>query len=152
MYDGKLLAVTDNLNAKVRNFEIREINNSDKVLLINKYDINTFSYVSTNEVVDIDLDNNGIMDEIICLSSMQESDNKNNHYNIVLVKLNDEIIPIIEEKKNDAIYVYNIYSVINIFDRECDNIIISRTENYDSEEPIVKEFIYQCKNNQYMIE
>ena len=152
MYDGKLLAVTDNMNAKVRDIKIREINDSDKVLLINKYNLNTFSYISTNEVVDIDLDNNGVMDEIICLSSMQESDNSNNHYSIVLVKLNNEIVPIIEERGSDAIYVYNIYSVINIFDREYDNIIISRTEGYDSDEPFVSDLIYQCKNNQYVID
>lgn len=152
MYDGKLLAMTSNMNAKVRNIEIREINDSDKVLLINNFDIKTFNYISTNEVVDIDLDNNGVMDEVICVSSMQESDNSNNHYSIVVVKLNNEVIPIIEEKKDKAIYVYNIYGIINIFEREHDNIIISRTKDYDTDEPRTEDFIYQFKNNKYVIE
>lgn len=152
MYDGKLFAVSNNLNTKVRDIKIREMNESDKVLLINKFNLNTFNYITTDEVVDIDLDNNGVNDEIICLSSMQESDNSNNHYNIVVVKLNDDIITLVEEKGDNAKYVYNIYSVINIFDRQQDNIIISRTKDYDSDAPSTQELIYQYKNNQYVIE
>lgn len=152
MHEGKLLATTSNMNTKVRNYKIREINDNDKVMLINKYNLSTFSYISSNEVVDIDLDNNGVMDEIICLSSMQESDNSNNHYSVVVVKLNNEVITLVEEKGDDAIYVYNIYSIINIFDREKDEFIISRTEGYDSDEPLIEEFVYQYKNNKYVID
>lgn len=152
MYDGKLLALTSNMNAKVRDVTIREINDSDKVMLINNYNLKTFNYISTNEVVDIDLDNNGVMDEVLCLSSMQESDDSNNHYSVVVVKLNNELITLVEEKGDNAIYVYNIYSIMNIFGRDYDNIIISRTSGYDTDEPKTEELIYQYKNNQYVIE
>ena len=151
-HTGKLLATTSNMNTKVRDYKIREINDTDKVLLINKYNLSTFSYISSNEVVDIDLDNNGVMDEIICLSSMQECENSNNHYSVVAVKLNNEIITLIEEKGDNALYVYNIYSIINIFDREKDELIISRTEDYDSDEPLTEEYVYQYKNNKYVID
>ena len=152
MYNGKLLAITNNLNPKVRDFKIREINEKDKELLINQFVVQTFDYISSNEVVDIDLDNNGIEDEIICLSSMQESEDSNNHFNVVVIKLNNEIITLIEEKGDSALYVYNIYAIINIFDRVQDNIIISRTEGYDSDEPEINEFIYHFENQQYVIE
>lgn len=151
-YNGNLLAVSNNFNVNVRNYKIREINESDKVFLINNYNINTFNYLLINEVVDIDLDNNGILDEIICLSSMLDSDNDNNYYNIIALKLNNEKVTLIEERGQDALYVYSIFGVINIDENLFDSIIISKVEGFISENPITTNLVYNYKNNNYTID
>ena len=151
-YNGNLLAFNDNFNIKVRKYKIRQIDDNDKVFLINNYNLNSFEYLTTNEVVDIDLDNNGIVDEIICLSSMEESNNIKNYYNIIVLKLNNEKITLIEEREQDATYVYSINSIINIEDNEFDSIILSRVEGYISESPKTTNLIYNYKNNNYVID
>ena len=151
-YNGNLLAFSDNFNIKVRNnYKIREINENDKVLLINNYNLNSFSNLITKEVIDIDLDNNDVMDEIICLSAMDEDNSKNN-YNIFMIKLNDEKMTVIEEKEDNAKYVYSIYGILNIENNKYDSIILTKTEGYISENPKVSNLIYNYKNDKYMID
>ena len=152
-YNGSLIAFSENFNIKVRNnYKIREINEKDKVLLMNKYNLSTFEYLTTNEVIDYDLDNNGVMDEIICLSSIEESNNPKNYYNVVMLKLNDEVIPLIEERENNAKYVYSIFSILNIENNKYDSIILTKTEGYISENPKVSSIIYNYKNDKYVID
>lgn len=151
-YNGNLLAFSDNFNVKVRNIKIREIDEKDKVFLINNYNLNTFSNLTINEAVDLDLDNNGVTDEIICLSSMEESNNISNYYNVVVLKLNDEKLTLVEERENDAKYVYSIFGIINIEDSKNDSIILTKVEGYYSEKPKVSSLVYNYKNDKYMID
>ena len=151
-YNGKLIAYSNNFNIDIKKYKVREINDSDKVFLINNYNLNTFDYLTTNEVVDIDLDNNGVNDEIICLSSMEASSNINNYYNLVVVRLNNEKYTLIEEKGENAYYVYSLHSIINIENNSHDSIILSKIEGYISENPKETNLVYNYKNNNYMID
>ena len=151
-YDGNLLAYSPDFNIVVRDTNIRKLNDEDKNLLKNNFRIDIFDYLTTEEVIDIDLDNNATMDEIICLSSMEESDSINNYYSIVLVKLNGEVYKLIDERGENAFYVYNIISVINLLNNDYDSIILSKTEGYISESPLTSNLIYNYKNSNYVID
>ena len=152
-YNGNLLAYSSNFNVKVRNnYKIREIDEKDKVFLINSYNLSTFSNLTINQAIDIDLDNNGEDDEIICLSSMEESNNDSSYYNIFVIKLNNEVTTLIEEREDDAKYVYSIFGIINIEDSKNDSIIIKKVEGYYSENPKVSSLISNYKNDKYMID
>ena len=150
-YSGSLLAYQSNFNVVVRNINIREIQEQDKIFLINNYDLNTFDYLVTNQVVDIDLDSDGREDQIICLSSLKESDKITNYYNLVIVKLNDKIYKLVDERGQNTLGRYAITSVINILDNEVDSIIITRVDG-ESERANYKDFIYQYKNSNYVID
>lgn len=151
-YNGSLIAFNEEFNIKVRDFTIRNINDKDKVFLINNYNVNTFDYLTYNQAIDIDLDNNGVMDEIICLSSMEDSENINNYYNIVVVRLNDNNFTLINEKGKEANAVYSLSGIINILDSPYDSIIVGKMEGIESPDPIEKNLVYSYKNDNYMID
>ena len=151
-YDGNILASSKNFNIVVRNIKIREINEQDKIYLINNYNINSFDYLTFNQVIDIDLDNNGEMDEIINLSSKEDTINLINQFNILLIKLNGNYIKLVEERGENAHHVYNIMSIINILNNDYDSIVISSVEGILSDERITNYLIYQYKNNNYSID
>ena len=151
-YKGSLLAVSDDFEVVPREYTVREINDDDKYLLLQNYGISSFKYLTTNEVVDIDLDKNGVEDEIIVLSSMVDNDNINNYYSLVILKYNNEVITLIDERKEEAIYVYDINSIINILDNSNDSIILDRIEGYYAESSDVTNVIINYKNNNYVID
>ena len=151
-YKGDLLAFSNNLDAEVREFNVREINDDDKYELLSKYSINTFKYLTTNKVVDIDLDKNGIMDEVICLSSMEPSDNVNNYYNLVLLKYNNEFVTLVDERKDNATYVYDIYSIVNLLNSSNDYIIIKKIEGLISDDTKIDYSIIKYENDNYVID
>lgn len=151
-YKGKLLAISNDFEAVPRDYTIREINDDDKLLLLQEYGISSFKYLTTNEVVDIDLDKNGVDDEIIVLSSMVDNDNINNYYSLVILKYNNEVITLIDERKEKAIYVYGINSIINFLDNSNDSIILDKIEGYYAENNKVTNVIINYKNNNYVID
>ena len=152
-YNGNLIAYSDNFNIKVRSkYKIREINEKEKVFLINNYNLSSFANLITNEVADIDLDNNGVEDQIICLSFMDENDNIKNNYRIVVIKLNNEKITLIDERNEDAKNIYSIYGIINIDNNKYDSIIITKTEGYITQDPKMSSLIYNYKNDKYVID
>ena len=151
-YKGSLLAISNEFDVNVRNYNVREINDDDKYLLLKDYGINSFKNLTVNKVVDIDLDNNDVMDEIICLSSMEISDNINSYYNLVLIKYNDKVITLIEERKDKALYVYDIVSIINTFNNSNDSIIFEKIDGYYADETSVTNFIAKFENDNYVID
>lgn len=151
-YNGSLIAFSTNFNVKVRDYKVRQLNDKEKNALKNDYKLPTFSSLITNQVVDFDLDSNGVLDQIICITNMDENDNIKNNFSILFIKLNDEKITLIEEKESDAKYVYSIYAIINIDVNNKDGFVISKTEGYISEKPKVSNLIYNYKNDKYVID
>ena len=151
-YNGNLLAISSDFDVVVKEYKTREIDDNDKVLLLKNYSINSFKYLTVNKVIDIDLDKNGEMDEVICLSSMEFSENVNNYYNLVILKYNNNIITIIDERGNDALAVYNITSIVNILNEKSDSIILKKIESYYGETQKVSNIIVRYKNDNYMID
>ena len=152
-YNGDMLAFSPDFNIKVRNnYKIRQINEKDKVFLINEYNVSSFSSLTENQAVDIDLDNNGELDEIICVSSLDDSVNIKNYFSIVVIKINGEKMTLVEDKEDNAKHVYSIYGIINIEDAKKDSIILTKTEGYISQNPKVSSLIYNYKNDKYMID
>ncbi len=154
-YDGSLIAVSDGYELDFDNLNSRTINDDEKNYLTSKYGINNYDFLITNEVYDIDLDKNGTMDKIICISNsyyyslsetyIENYDIKNN-YSLVLVILNgDEKVIHKEIGKNDI----TVYSVIGSFrnDAKQINIIMESTVGYISENPTSIDEIYTYKNN-----
>ena len=151
-FKGELLAVDKDFDVVVRSIKTREINEDDKYFILNNYGINSFKYLSRNQVVDIDLDKNGEMDKIICLSSMEPSDNLNNYYNLVVIDYNGKPITIVDERKENTASIYEIQSVININNNENDNIILYKYDGYMSDDSSYSNVIVSYKNDNYVID
>ena len=157
-YNNSLFAYTTNLNIQLKPFkllntteeDIREINK----ILNTSFDNNDFP---TSEHVDIDLDNNGVIDTIICVSNLYDSNSQNRYFNLLYIKLNNENRQIIindEIKENDVLNnpVYNIKYIYND-KNNYDNIIIQKRYFSNAGEPQNMLFEYKDgKYNQVIIE
>lgn len=151
-YSGNILAFSKDFNINVKDIKIRSINDEEKFDIISNYKISSFNYLTNNQVIETDLNNDGNNDKIICLSSMEESNNINNYYNLVVVNINDSYQTIIEEKGQNANYVYEILSVLNILNSNSDTIIISRVEGLLSESPNYNILMANYENEKYTID
>ncbi len=154
-YEGNLFAYTGNdLNINVRNIEYTTINNSDLNEIINemgmKIDINT---LFINEKISVDIDSNGIVDEIISVSNAEISDNNNldKYFNLVYVKLNGikeviikEDIAIEDLMKSPSYHINYLLNINNI-----NSILIE--EGYFSEGGNTKNIMYQLIDDKFTL-
>ena len=157
IYDGYLLAINENSNVKVFDNNYREINSNEKEYIKDKYNISNFDFLINNQVYDIDLDNNGVLDQIICitnsyyysLSDIELSDYSLDKYEYSLVFVimnNNQYNTIIKEiGKNDL----NLYSLKGIYKSKKYNIILERTSNLFGDNKIVKDNIYSFDKNKF---
>ena len=151
-FDGQLIAGTQELNLIVKNINKKEISEAEKVYLINNFNIKSFNNLSVYQEAEIDLDYNGQIDKIICISSSKESKNKDSYYNLILVKLNDNYQTLLDERGDNAKYTFNIYSIINFLNKKVDSIVIEQINGLTSEEPRHEYIIYNYKNDKYVID
>jgi hypothetical protein len=143
-YTGNLIAFTSDFNIEVKDYKIVETTNVDKTFLISK-GYNNFDNLISNERINLDIDSNGIIDELICVSNSSYIENDNNkYYNAVYLKLNGTTVPIIEENKTTNIYD-NIFAILYINSKL--SIVIQQTEGIGSDniKNIVGIYIYDNK-------
>jgi hypothetical protein len=153
-YNGNLVAFSTNFNVNLRSFKANDISDNEKSTFLNKYNITNFKYLITNQVINIDLDNNGVNDQIICLSNMDENTNlKNSFYNLVVINFNGTWNTLINVNgnDNDEILKSPIYEVTNIMNiNNVPSIIVKYTYGYISESPEIGNIMYQLNNDQFV--
>lgn len=151
-YNGNLLAYTNNdLYLNIKNFQLTQIDINDLEDIKNemKFNIN-MDDLNINEKAILDIDNNGIMDEIISVSNIviNESIDSENYFNLVYINYNNQRINLFKEevKVEDLLVVptYHIKYVLEI--NGIESIMIS--ERYFSEGGI-NNVLFQKKNDNF---
>ncbi len=149
-YDGNILAFTSNLKINVKKYAISKINENDlnKINSLLKSDIK-MEELSTNELVEIDLNNDGINDRLVNVSNV-DSENSSIYFSLIYAIINGEE-KIIHQKiiKEEDIMNNPIYNIeyIFTFNNEVDNIIIR--ERYYSFSGETNCLMYEYENNNY---
>jgi len=151
-YEGQLISASENVNLKVRNIKIRDLNEEDKVELINKYSINTFNYLTTKDIIEFDLDHNGVNDKIICLSSKEDSGYANTMYDLVVIKFNGEYQEVINNTQNETPITYNINSIVNTLNNKVDSILLKKNSGIYSDDVKEEYMLINYKNGKYTID
>ena len=116
-YKESLFAYSNNFNITKRDLTIRNLSDDDKNEITLNFNYSNFDFLLSNEVIDIDLDNNGVMDKIVCICNSSEDKNyKDYFYNLVYIKINDEIKIIINENSSNYNILQNdVYDLSYIF-------------------------------------
>lgn len=151
-YDGSFFAYTNNIN--IKNKKISNVFSENDLLKINLLigSINKMEDLLIKEKYIVDLDNNGINDQIVNASNLDGYVEAETYFNLVYVILNNTseqiLIKEIVEPKNVLVNPrYSIYSIFNINNSNYDNIVLQRWYFSLGGEPNV--MIYEYINNQY---
>jgi hypothetical protein len=152
-YNGDLIAFSSNFNVILRSLKSVTLSAEEKTFITNNYNTTNYDYLINNQVINLDLDNNGVNDQIICLSSMDENTNlKKNFYNLVIINLNGTwgtLINVNGQDTDDILKspIYEITNIMNI--NNIPSIIIKYTYGYISESPEIGNIMYQLTNSQF---
>lgn len=151
-YSGELIAFSETLNVNITEFsktsvtdiEINEIN----YLLNSRI---TVDDLSTSELIQLDLDYNGINDKIINVSNLKAEEFQEQYFNLCYVVLNNEQKVLIKELIDaESVHTYPLYSIKNILNintEDKDSIIFSKKYFSNSGEPTYT--MYQYITNVY---
>src|SRR5574344_2368510 len=148
-YSGKLIAYSNNFNINLKRFTIRNLNEADKKILTDSYQITNFDDLYVDEAVDIDLDDNGVMDKIICASKggFSTDPDVNSFYSIALVILNGENKIVVQEGK-DFDKIYNILTYF-IMDGNTAYLDLEYTSNVDTDYQTNGTVLYQYSDGDF---
>lgn len=152
-YDGNLFAYSTNFDIRLIRFNKTEIDEDDKRNIRQKYGDKELDNLITNEVINVDLDNNGQIDKIICLSyNGMELEEMDKFYNLVFVNLNGIYYTIIDQNKsNSNVLELPIYSINRLFNYNNEYyIVIEETFGIDSDSPSNFNYLYKFKNDKFI--
>ncbi len=150
-YNGHLFAYHGKMDLKVDNIKSRNINEEEKILISNKYGIYNFDYLFTNQVYEVDLNNDEVIDKIICVSNNSVDMDTRDMYNLIIFVIGDEIKTIIKELNVTTASVYSVKNIFNINNNVYKYIVIESIDNYngDIESYKVTDMIYEYKKGNY---
>src|SRR5574344_1332308 len=128
IYNGNLIAYSENFNINIRTVSKRQINSDDEQIIKDNYSSLNISDLTKNEVYELDLDNDGTKDKIIFLSNIDSTATLTSYFKLVFVVLNNEVKPIINETIAPADKLdsksYYMASILNINNSDEVSIII----------------------------
>ena len=148
-YEGSLFAYSDNIDITLDNIEKRTLSDDDKKLISEYFNYTDYNNLITNDVIITDIDDNGVNDEIICVSNIGiDKEKMSNYYNLIFIKLNDEIIEILNQNNSDSDImkspVYNLGTVFEFNNKKY--LVIKKTVGIDSDSPTESPILYQNAN------
>lgn len=149
--EGELIAYKANHDLKIKNFEVRETTNNTYVhQILRDNNLKTSSQLTVNNVINIDIDNDGINEDIYTISNAFPFDFTPEKYFAMVFMVKEEIIYPIYTNIESAKYGNSCKPFIRAFlDIEDDNnyeIIIS-CGRYSIQKP--EDMLYQLKNNKF---
>ena len=151
VYNGKLVAYSNDFNINVSHSASRKINADDEKIIKEQFSFVNLSDLTENEAYDIDLDNNGVKDEIVCLSNVGSTSSLSSYFNLVFVKYNDTVKTIISEniKPEEMLdsKTYYISLVANINKSDVSSIIVGY--KYGSEAGKPGNILYSLQNDDF---
>lgn len=152
-YYGDLFAYSNNFNVNIANYEIGAVG-ANEVLEINNILNHEFNpnTLSINEVVQIDLDSNGIMDKIVNISNLDSDEQEQYYFNLCYVVVNNQIKVIINDSVDSReLLKYPVYRLRYIF-KYADNEFYSfiMQEGYFSNVGKTQNNLYDAINGEYI--
>lgn len=152
-YDGNLLGYSNGFNVMVPTYEKHLITDIEvsEITTILGHEFNS-STLAINEVVNFDLDSNGIIDKIVNVSNLDSIEEENYYFNLCYVVLNGEIQVIINDDVSPAsILAYPTYE-LNYILRYSDNSAYSfiLQEGYFSNVGETQNNLYDCVDGTYI--
>lgn len=150
-YDGYLFAYSSNLKISIDASKSRTMNNLEMNLLKKHFKISSFNHLYTNEVYEVDLNNDGIVDKIICASNNSIETSNSENYNLIVSIIDNQVKAIVEEYNVSSTNVYSIKGFFNINNSAYKYVIVEKIMNYDGdvESYSVNDKIYKYYNNNY---
>lgn len=150
-YEGNLFAYSDNFNINVVTLEKNNFLSDENKKIISEYfNYDDYSNLITNDVITVDIDNNGVMDEVVCVSNIGiDKKYKSKYYNLIFIKLNDEIIEILNQNSsNSKIMEEPVYNLSTLFELNRNKyLVIKKTIGIDSDTPTESVLLYQQLNS-----
>lgn len=152
-YTGDLFAYSNNFNVNVANYTINGVgpNEITEITNILNHEINQNS-LSINEVVQMDLDANGIMDKIVNISNLDSVEEEQYYFNLCYVVLNNQIKVLINDSvESRELLLYPVYKLRYIF-KYADNNSYSfiLQEGYFSNAGKTQNNLYDIVNGEYI--
>ena len=151
IYNGNLIAYSNDFNINISHTSARKINSDDEKIIKEQYSFANLSDLTENEVYDIDLDNNGTKDEIVCLSNVGSTSSLTSYFNLLFVKYNDNVKTIISEniKPENMLdsKTYFISLIANVDKSAVSSVIVGY--KYGSEAGKPGNILYSYQNNNF---
>ena len=151
-YYGDLIAYSNDFNVVIPSYAVTNVTGVEisEITTILGHGFNS-STLSTNEVVNIDLDSNGIVDKIVNVSNLDSLEEEQYYFNLCYVVLNNEIQILINENVDEKMLLlypkYNIEYILSFSNNEYYSFIMQ--EGYFSEVDSTKNNLYAFSNNKY---
>lgn len=150
-YEGNLIAYSDNSNIILSNLrKTTTLSDNDKKIISEYFNYNDYSSLITSDIITTDIDNNGVDDEIVCISNIGvDKSYASKYYNLIFVRLNDEIIEILNQNNsNSKIMQEPVYNLATIFDlNNTKYLVVKKTIGIDSDSPTESPLLYQLINS-----
>ena len=156
-YNGYLFAT--NIDLDVHNINYRNLNESEKDIIKSNYNINNFSFLFTQKVIDIDLNNDGNLDRLICLTNSHyldlsnvyiENYNDKNNYSILFAIINDKLVKINDVIGEVDVAIYDIKLIYNLKNDKNVNILLEEVRNPLGDSQIVIDSIYRYSRGKFV--
>lgn len=150
-YDGNLFAYSDNFNINMVKFEKSTfLSDENKKIITEYFNYDDYSSLITSDVITTDIDNNGVMDEVVCVSNIGiDKRYSSKYYNLIFIRLNDEIIEVLNQNSSNSKImeepVYNLSTVFVLNGNEY--LAIKKTIGIDSDSPTESLILYQNVNS-----
>ena len=112
-YYGDLIAYSNDFNVVIPSYAVTNVTGVEisEITTILGHGFNS-STLSTNEVVNIDLDSNGIVDKIVNVSNLDSLEEEQYYFNLCYVVLNNEIQVVIDDEvQYREIMSYPVYKL-----------------------------------------
>lgn len=150
-YDGSLFAYAGNTDVKTEVPGCHKIDENDKKLLKEKFNVKSFESLVNDQSCDVDLNADGQNDKIIAVSNNSTELSLSDSYNIVITVVNKKISVLVEEHEVDSPNLYEISHLLNIGDKNEKYIILKGVVNYDGDIESYKSdySIYEYKKGKY---
>ena len=146
-YKEEIFAYSNDFNIKLIRTNVAKITDSDKNYILNNYGNKSFDSLLVNNIVNIDLDGNGQIDKIVCLSNNGLDFGDDKYYNLIYVVLNDNKIILLDENnsiENNLSSIYEINKIINIDNEKY--FIIREVKNFVGDKVKNVNHLYKLEN------
>lgn len=153
-YTGSLFAYSENFNVNVPNYEKTTVGENEirEISTILNRSIDAVSF-SIDEVVNIDLDFNGVVDKIVNVSNLDSVDAQQYYFNLCYIVLNGEIQTLILDNVDiEDLLAYPIYEINYLLQYDNNNYYsIILQEGYFSNVGETQNNLYNLTDGNYSL-
>lgn len=125
---GDFLAVESSLHSEILDFRYEDMNESDISDIRSFISIDNISNLDTNQVIVLDIDQNGKEDRIGVFSNQIEESDSATYFSLVYLNLNGKLIEIFKDtsSKKYSLPFYNVFAILKLNEEKNPRIIINQ--------------------------